>query len=92
MDEATKRGWQTSRSQNECHQYMLENQIISDVIIKFPSSGESGSGYKELAAHKYMLVSRSPVFEAMLTGNFKEGGHTVTITDVEPDTFMNLLK
>ena len=70
---------------------MLENQIISDVIIKFPS-GESGSVYKELAAHKYMLVSRSPVFEAMLTGNFKEGGHTVTITDVEPDIFMNLLK
>ena len=92
MADETNRGWQSGKSQNQCHQYMLDNQVATDVIIKFPQSGSSGSEDKELAAHKYMLICRSPVFEAMLTGNFKEGGHTVTIPDVEPGVFMELLK
>ena len=66
--------------------------MATDVMIKFPQSGSSGSEDKELAAHKYMLIYSSPVFEAMLTGNFKEGGQTVTIPDVEPAVFMELLK
>ena len=92
MADETNRGWQSGKSQNQCHQYMLENQLATDVIIKFPQSGSSLSLDKELAAHKYMLIRRSPVFEAMLTGNFKEGGQIVTMPDVEPGVFMELLK
>ena len=92
MADETNRGWQSGKSRNQCHQYMLDNQVATDVIIKFPQSGSSGSEDKELAAHKYMLICNSPVFEDMLTGNINEGGQTVTIPDVEPGVFMELLK
>ena len=90
MSDATNRCWQSGRSQNQCHRYMLENEVASDITIKFPESGSVG---KELAVHKYILICRSPVFEAMLTGNFQEStGHTVRIVDIDPDIFMELLK
>ena len=88
--------WQISRTQNECHQYMLVNQVACDIIIKFPPIGTKAEAgfqtlYNQLKAHKYMLICRSPVFEAMLVGNFSEDGE-VTITDIDSDIFMELLK
>jgi hypothetical protein len=87
----TNRGWRSAKSRSECNQYMLESRVASDITIKFPTSGSSGSSGQELAAHKYMLICMSPVFEAMLTGNYQEGGH-VTIFDVEPEIFTEVLK
>ena len=89
MTDQTSHGWQTDRSPSESHRYMLEQHVACDVIIKFPSES---SGDKELAAHKYMLICRSPVFEAMLAGSFQERDQTVNIVDVEAGVFMELLK
>ena len=91
-DTSTKCGWRKAKSRNECNQYMLESGVASDITIKFPSSEASGSIDKDVPAHKYMLICMSPVFEAMLTGNYQEGGNGITILDVEPDIFMEVLK
>ena len=42
-------------------------------------------------AHKYMLISRSPVFYSMLCGDLAETGG-VTVTDVEPEVFRQMLR
>lgn len=49
------------------------------------------SHIKLFHAHKYMLVSRSPVFYAMLCGEMAEPGEIV-ITDVHPEAFQYMLK
>lgn len=45
-------------------------------------------------AHKYVLVSRSPVFFAMLCGNMSEAREEgpIRIPDVTPEAFRILLK
>jgi hypothetical protein len=71
---------------------MLENHVACDIVIDFPASGSGESGGRQVAAHKYMLISNSPVFEAMVSGSLKEGDQNISISDVEPDVFMELLK
>ena len=42
-------------------------------------------------AHRYMLISASPVFWAMLCGELREQGGII-IPDVEPDAFREMLR
>ena len=81
--------WQSSRSVIECNRYMLENHIDCDV--KFLLQAPDGSQVR-LAAHKYVLLSRSPVFYAMFRGPLAERGPDVQIYDVLPETFKLLLR
>ena len=86
------RSWQMGKSLLDCHQHMFTNQVSCDVKIQFSSSGAVQG---EIGAHKYVLMCRSPVFEAMLTGAFvKDVGSSVTIDipDVEPGIFKEVLK
>ena len=83
------RGWQVGRSLLDCHKYMLENHVACDVTFLFPTQDDSSVS---VPAHSYMLRCRSPVFEAMLSGNFKETGEDITITDIEPDVFKGILR
>ena len=47
---------------------------------------------KKFKAHKLILVARSPVFEAMFLSDLIEGSsNTLTIDDIEPDVFEELL-
>lgn len=61
---------------------MLENlhsvQNISDVRM--------------FRAHKYMLVSRSPVFETMFYGAVAEKNDVIEIPDIQPCAFQILLE
>ena len=43
-------------------------------------------------AHKYMLISRSPVFCAMFTGAAKDESGKIHIQDVEREIFKNVLR
>ncbi len=85
-------GWQVERSLSECNKYMLEHRVGTDVTFAIHS--QSGV-VTEVTAHKYMLISRSPVFEAMFCGSLAcsdgEDGK-VRISDVDADAFEELLK
>ena len=81
--------WQVTRSTNECNRYMLENQLCCDVTFHV---GCNGVPHREFQAHKYVLVSRSPVFFAMLAGDFRKVENPIKIPDIHPAAFAELLK
>ena len=45
-----------------------------------------------ISAHKYMLISRSPVFCAMFTGPAKDDSSEIKIEDVNKDAFTEMLR
>ncbi|KAL3858854.1 hypothetical protein ACJMK2_009104 [Sinanodonta woodiana] len=64
---------------------MFENHVACDVKFFI------GKQRQEVTAHKYVLISRSSVFYAMLCGLLQETGPT-NIPDIEPDVFKQLLR
>ena len=62
--------WQNELTLTESNRYMLDNQIDCDVwFTLLPSGGAAGEELPvTVGCHRYMLVSRSPVFFAMLSG------------------------
>jgi len=62
--------WQNDLTLTESNRYMLDNQIDCDVwFTLLPSGGAAGEEFPvTVGCHRYMLVSRSPVFFAMLSG------------------------
>ena len=80
--------WQSSRSVLECNKYMLESQLESDIEFVL----QTGTGRDvTVRAHKYVLMSRNPVFFAMFSGPMAEIGKTVRISDVSPEAFLQML-
>ena len=45
-----------------------------------------------IKAHSFILVSRSPVFEAMFYGSLTEAKDCVEIPDISPEAFKNMLE
>lgn len=81
--------WQNTRSVVECNRYMLENQIECDIDFVL----QTGTGrHIQVPAHKYVLMSRNPVFFAMFTGPLAERGKQVRISDVTPLAFRQMLR
>lgn len=62
---------------------LLENEEGSDVI--FDVSGE------KFHAHKLVLATRSPVFEAELFNGIENDKHEIVVKDMEPNVFKALL-
>ena len=86
-------GWQYDKTVLECMRYMLDNEIATDVCFKVgPADGVTVS----IRAHKYMLVSRSAVFEAMFSSGMSEtkceAEAVIRITDFEAGIFRELLR
>ena len=77
--------WRKGRDLPQCMLYMLQNEIMCEVIFKV------GENRKIIKAHKYMLCSRSEVFYIMFEGSMPEKGE-IEIPDIEPDTFQWLLR
>ncbi|GFO35719.1 BTB/POZ domain-containing protein [Plakobranchus ocellatus] len=68
---------------------MLDNQYQCDVFFLLGNAGV------RQGAHKFVLVSRSPVFDAMFYGPLSGGGEEdspVIIPDIEPEPFMVFLR
>ena len=51
----------------------------------------SGTAPIEIQAHKYMLVSASPVFYAMFCGGFKQE-ENIRIDDIDANAFHDMLR
>ncbi|KAL5006992.1 hypothetical protein ScPMuIL_015798 [Solemya velum] len=83
---ATVQDWQDGKCSAECSRYMLEQQIGCDVTFLV------GGKRQEVRAHKFILISRSPVFEARFCGPLAETQAAIPIPDIEPETFQLLLR
>ena len=82
-------GWQVGRSILEVNRYMLETQLRTDVKFRLLSTGGVA---KEVGGHSYVLTSRSPVFEAMLSERWSGKDDVINIDDVSADIFEEFLK
>ena len=80
--------WQASMcGVRERQAVMLNNGLLADVVFLV------GSGSPQrIPAHKYMLAAGSSVFYAMFYGELAENKKEITIPDVEPQAFRNMLK
>lgn len=86
MAHGTREDWQAGKSVIECNKYMFLNQLYCDVTFRV---GEE-EAVKEIKAHKYVLASRSNVFEAMLFGSLSET--VIHIPDIESGIFIAMLR
>ena len=66
-------------------EYMLDYQIACDVTFIV------GAEREEVHAHKFMLISRSPVFHAMFEGPLAEKGK-IEVPDVDKNIFHTFLR
>ena len=85
-------GWQEERTVLECNRYMLENEIATDVCFEV---GPLDGAVVNIRAHKYILISRIPVFEAMFSSGMTECNsgpdHKIRINDIEANAFKDFL-
>ena len=72
--------WQSDRTLPQCTSYMFENHVSSDVTFVV------GAGREEVLAHKFPLISRSAVFQAMLEES-PEGRVKIDVSDVDTTHF-----
>ena len=79
--------WQSGKSIPDINRHMLENQLECDVSFLV------GEEKKKISAHKYVLVSRSSVFYAMLCGPLSGNDEEpIVIPDIDSATFTKMLK
>ncbi len=81
--------WQMKKSVLECNKHMLENQIRCDLTFTFDEKNDEAS---TVCCHSYMLISRSPVFYAMLAGPARDESGTIDIPDIDKETFQEMLR
>lgn len=79
--------WQAGRSVVDCNKFMLQNEINCDVTFLL------GQKKEPIKAHKYMLVSRSSVFQSIFGGSISgdSNSDTIPVSDIDPETFKTLL-
>ncbi|XP_060064952.1 BTB/POZ domain-containing protein 1-like [Ylistrum balloti] len=82
---ASSTSWQIGKTLSECFDHVFTSGIISDVTFLV------GENNTKIEAHKLILVSRSPVFYAMLEGPMAEKGE-ITIPDISEDIFKLFLR
>ncbi|XP_063438760.1 BTB/POZ domain-containing protein 2-like [Mytilus trossulus] len=85
MDTNITTDWRDNKPLPECMMYMLNNEILCDVMFRV------GDDKKPIKAHKYMLSSRSAVFHTMFEGSHQETGD-ITVSDVDEQTFRDILR
>lgn len=77
--------WQTGKSLIEANIYMLRNEIATDVVFLVGDAGE------EIPAHKFVMMSRSPVMLRALKDHAENNNLGVNVPDVKVETFREVL-
>ena len=81
--------WQISKEcVKERTAVIFNNELLADVHFLVGS----GSSQRRIPAHKFILVTGSPVFYAMFYGGLAQDTEEVAIPDVEAQAFLNLLR
>lgn len=83
--EVEPRDWQCDKSLAECMDHLFTAGIACDVTFLV------GENKDRISSHKIILLSRSPVFYAMLDGPLAEKGE-ITIPDISKETFTKFLR
>lgn len=78
--------WKMRTTLMECNRYMLENKVACDVNFILGTEGQ------KVTAHKYVLISRSPVFHAMFYGPVADQSDEIHVPDIEPEVFLLFLR
>ncbi|XP_029198997.2 BTB/POZ domain-containing protein 6-B-like [Acropora millepora] len=83
-------GWQTTRKTlRESVEFLLNNSLMSDVSFVV----RNASGVEEsIAAHKFVLAVRSPVFYAMFYGDLAESKNKIVLPDCDSESFLEFLR
>ena len=79
--------WQTTRTLVQCNDYMFSHQVACDVHFRVH---DSEGQIEDVGAHKYVLISRSSVFHAMLCGRLSSS--EVNIVDISVDVFRKFIR
>ena len=77
--------WQSDKTLLDACSHMLKSEIACDVTFLV------GDKEEKVCAHKFILVCRSTVFEAMLSGEFSDDKEDIKVPDIEPDIFRSFL-
>ncbi|XP_046584869.1 BTB/POZ domain-containing protein 3-like [Haliotis rubra] len=77
--------WQSGKDFSETNLHMLETESLTDLSFRVGEERET------VKAHKYILVSRSCVFNRMLCGPMPEKKE-VEIPDIDPAIFRSLIR
>ena len=83
----TDNKWQTSRTLVQCNDYMFTHQVACDVNFRVHGNGGQ---IVNVGAHKYVLMSRSSVFHAMLCGGLSSS--EIDIVDIPIETFRTFIR
>jgi len=81
----TSRDWQCKKTLTECLGHMLTSELLCDVTFLL------GEERDVVHAHKFILISRSPVFYAMFEGPMSEKGE-VDLPDIKKPIFLYFLR
>ncbi|XP_021355890.1 BTB/POZ domain-containing protein 6-like [Mizuhopecten yessoensis] len=81
----TPTDWQSGKTLSQCMDHVFTSATASDVTFLV------GEDQKKIPAHKLILISRSPVFYAMLEGPMAKKGE-ITIPDITEDVFQLFLR
>jgi speckle-type POZ protein len=79
--------WQLERGLGDCLLVVFQQGLWTDVTFAF----QEDDAIARVHAHKLVLASRSPVFQAMFYGPMSDSRHEIEITDVTADYFRLLL-
>jgi hypothetical protein len=80
MDNRVK-DWRDERpSLIQLQRHLLEKGLYSDVVVKIGGGGTAGP-VELIPCHRYVLMSRSEVFERMLEGSWRNGYSEIMNTD-----------
>ena len=81
--------WQCDKSLTECNDYVFKQQVACDVTFKF---ADKSNNVTYVPAHRYPLSIRSPVFFAMFHGGLAENSDSISVQDVVPNVFHEMIR
>ena len=81
--------WQLGKSITESISAAQVGEKWSDISFRCSDQDEKDEAIK---AHKFILASRSPVFEAMFFGAMKETNDEIKLDDITAETFQLFLR
>ena len=83
--------WQLDKSHDECMFDLLRAGKFADVWFQCEDHDKSDKT-DTIPAHKLVLASRSPVFEAMFYGDLAESSTIIELPDISKIPFMLFLR
>ena len=88
---ALPRDWQVGKTLSESTVCLMRSEKYADVWFRCKDQDESVETNK-VAAHKLILASRSPVFEAMFYGEMAETSDVILLPEIEKIPFLLFLR